>query len=149
MARKKSKSKQLGFLLLAVIVMIAGAVTGLIKTQETDDQNTATLSPENLLLTAHFIDVGQGDSAFLITNEGTVIIDCGTRDAGYTVASYVKTRTDTVDYLISVNLIYDNVKKLKLVLGGDGMHADNIEHLYLIVKRIFKKVFITFALYRH
>jgi len=60
-------------------------------------------------LQVHFIDVGQGDSALLITNEGTVLIDCGTRDAGYTVASYVKDRTDTVDYLILTHPHEDHI----------------------------------------
>ena len=42
-------------------------------------------------LKAHFIDVGQGDSAFLELPDGkTMLIDAGTDEYGETVAEYIK-----------------------------------------------------------
>ena len=48
----------------------------------------------------HFINVGQGDAALILTNNSSVLIDCGTIDAGGKVAEYVGARTDTIDYMI-------------------------------------------------
>lgn len=51
-------------------------------------------------MSVHFIDVGQGDAALILTEEGSVLIDTGPTDSGEEVAAYIKTRTDEIDYLI-------------------------------------------------
>lgn len=48
----------------------------------------------------HFIDVGQGDSALILTDTGSVLIDAGTTESGEKVAAYVKSRTDSIDYMV-------------------------------------------------
>ena len=48
----------------------------------------------------HFINAGQGDAALILTKSSSILIDCGTIDAGEKVAAYVGLRTDTVDYMI-------------------------------------------------
>ena len=48
----------------------------------------------------HFIDVGQGDAALILTDSASVLIDAGTTDSGGKVAAYVKNYTDSLDYMI-------------------------------------------------
>lgn len=51
-------------------------------------------------ISVHFIDVGQGDAALILTENGSVLIDAGTTESGERVAAYVKTYTDSLDYMI-------------------------------------------------
>lgn len=48
----------------------------------------------------HFIDVGQGDAALILTRFAAVMIDAGTTDSGDDLAAYVSNYTDTLDYMI-------------------------------------------------
>lgn len=48
----------------------------------------------------HFIDVGQGDAALILTDSAAVLVDAGTTDSGGKVAAYVKNYTDSLDYMI-------------------------------------------------
>ncbi len=48
----------------------------------------------------HFIDVGQGDAAMIITDEVNILVDCGTGEYADTVIEYVKKYTDTVDLFV-------------------------------------------------
>ncbi len=48
----------------------------------------------------HFIDVGQGDAALILTEHGSVLIDAGPTDSGDKVASYISNRTDSLEYMI-------------------------------------------------
>lgn len=50
-------------------------------------------------LEVHYIDVGQGDAALLLTDEGAVLVDSGTGESGENVAAYVAARTNTIDYM--------------------------------------------------
>lgn len=62
-------------------------------------------------LTAHFIDVGQGDSAFLELPDGkNMLIDAGTHEYGEKVARYIKALDyDTVDYLVATHPHADHI----------------------------------------
>ena len=48
----------------------------------------------------HFIDVGQGDAALIITDEVHVLVDCGTYEQSSTVIEYVKQYTDEIDLFV-------------------------------------------------
>jgi len=48
----------------------------------------------------HFIDVGQGDAAMIMTDEVHILVDCGTGEYADTVIEYVKKYTDTVDLFV-------------------------------------------------
>lgn len=48
----------------------------------------------------HFIDVGQGDAAMIITDEVHILVDCGTGEYADTVIEYAKKYTDTIDLFV-------------------------------------------------
>lgn len=57
----------------------------------------------------HFIDVGQGDCAMIITEEATVVIDTGPQDHAKSTEKYIKRYTDTIDYLILTHPHEDHI----------------------------------------
>lgn len=48
----------------------------------------------------HFIDVGQGDAAMILTDEVTVLVDCGTGEYSDTLAEYIRQYTDQIDLFV-------------------------------------------------
>jgi len=48
----------------------------------------------------HFIDVGQGDAAMVITSEAVVVIDCGTVSSSDVLTEYIRRYTDKIDCLV-------------------------------------------------
>ncbi len=68
----------------------------------------------------HFIDVGQGDSALVLTENGTVLVDAGTTDSGKDAAAYIKNRTNTIDYMILTHPHEDHI-------GGASFIMDDVK----------------------
>lgn len=56
--------------------------------------------PKDVNAQFHFIDVGQGDAALIITDEVHVLVDCGTYEQSGTVIEYVKQYTDKIDLFV-------------------------------------------------
>src|SRR5690606_14724480 len=68
-------------------------------------------------LTVHFIDVGQGDSILVQTEEKTLLVDGGNRSAGQKVVAYLKKAGITsIDYLIATHPDADHIGGLIDVL---------------------------------
>ena len=57
----------------------------------------------------HFIDVGQGDSTLIMSEDGVVVIDAGPQDHADSTERYIKSYTDTIDYLILTHPHEDNI----------------------------------------
>ena len=57
----------------------------------------------------HFIDVGQGDSTLIVTEDAAVLIDAGPTDAAETTARYIRGYTDTIDYMILTHPHEDHI----------------------------------------
>ncbi len=68
----------------------------------------------------HFIDVGQGDSTMIINETGVVVIDAGPQDHADSTEKYIKSYTDTIDYLILTHPHEDHI-------GGADELFDSIE----------------------
>lgn len=72
----------------------------------------------NAKLIVHFIDVGQGDSILLESNDEYVLIDAGERDSGNTVSDYIKSRgADELKYVIATHPHTDHAGGLRTVLN--------------------------------
>lgn len=48
----------------------------------------------------HFIDVGQGDASMLVSDEATVVIDCGPVSSSDVLCEYIAAYTDRIDCLV-------------------------------------------------
>lgn len=57
----------------------------------------------------HFVDVGQGDCAMIITEDTTVVIDAGPQDHAKSTERYISRYTDTIDYLILTHPHEDHI----------------------------------------
>ncbi len=65
----------------------------------TASQTTDTTVPP--LMTAHFIDVGQGDSTLFVSDGETMLVDCGESEYGETVMQYLTANSVThLDYFV-------------------------------------------------
>lgn len=99
--------------------------TGEKETVEVDNSASIMTSPD---LSVHFIDVGQGSSAFIELPDGTtMLIDAGIKSQGTTVCNYISGLGYTqIDYLVLTHGDNDHV-------GGMGKVLDTFE-----VKNIYR-----------
>lgn len=72
------------------------------------------------VLKAHFIEVGQGDSAFYEMPDGkTMLVDAGTSSAGQTVVSYVRDLGyEKIDYVVATHPHEDHIGGMSAVLSA-------------------------------
>jgi len=57
----------------------------------------------------HFIDVGQGDSTLILTQDAAVLIDAGPTDTGEETVRYIRNYTDSIDYMILTHPHEDHI----------------------------------------
>ena len=71
-------------------------------------------------LTAHFIDVGQGDSEFLELPDGrTMLIDAGESSEGSTVVGYIRSLGySDIDYVVATHPHSDHIGGMPAVFGA-------------------------------
>ncbi len=111
------KSKRLLALILVLLLVFAFSGCHLPPPAPHLDGDGEEVSPE---LTVHFIDVGQGDSIFIQTDEQNVLIDAGERSAGEVVVDYLQGQ---------------GVTELDLVIGTHP-HSDHIGGLIQVLTDI-------------
>ena len=68
-------------------------------------------------LTVHFIDVGQGDSILLMSDDGNVLIDAGPNSAEEALSAYLKSvNVKKIDYLILTHPHEDHIGGADMIL---------------------------------
>lgn len=72
----------------------------------------------------HFIDVGQGDSSMFLTEDNAVVIDSGTAENASRTESYIKSRTDKIDYLILTHPHEDHIGGAQEIL--ENIKVENV-----------------------
>ena len=127
MARRKTKSNTLVFLLAAVIVILAAVVTGITKSQPSDKPSSAPATQEQEVpaLSAHFIDVGQGDCTLFVSGDETMLIDSGEYNYRDTVVDYLKEMGITeLDYIVTTHAHSDHMGSMAYVI--ENIDVENI-----------------------
>lgn len=109
------------FIIIAVVVVIFAIIEGTGITDKSPVSNTA----EGQLLTAHFIDVGQGDCTLFISGDETMLIDCGEREYADTVINDLSSFGVTeLDYVVITHAHSDHMGGMAEVL--DSVPTKNI-----------------------
>ena len=67
--------------------------------------------------TVHFIDVGQGDAALIVTDAGSVLVDAGPAAADAKLLAYVKRYTPKLDWLVLSHPHEDHIGGAARILG--------------------------------
>ena len=110
--------KRLLSLLMALIILLSLASCS------SSNKNEFTIPDSEAKLIVHFIDVGQGDSVLLESNDEFVLIDAGEREYGDKVLDYIVDRgADELKYVIATHPHSDHAGGLRTVL--DGIDAEN------------------------
>ena len=68
-------------------------------------------------VSVHFIDVGQGDAALVLTGEHAVLVDAGPVAVGRTTAEYVRSYTKKLDYVLISHPHEDHMGGLPEIIG--------------------------------
>lgn len=72
----------------------------------------------------HFIDVGQGDSTLILTQDAAVLIDAGPTDAGEETVRYIRNYTDSIDYMILTHPHEDHIGGAVKIINN--LHVKNV-----------------------
>lgn len=121
--------KILCFVLVVAILTAMTCGCGVVDVQETgypvrsdgytaSDFENGTFYGQNGLLTAHYIDVGQGDSEFIeLPNGECMLIDAGESGSGTYIADYISDLGyDTIDYLVATHPHSDHIGGMTTII---------------------------------
>ncbi|RYI32035.1 MBL fold metallo-hydrolase [Bacillus infantis] len=84
-------------------------------------------------LTAHFIDIGQGDATYIkMPNGDDILIDAGSKAKGEDVVAYLKKKkVDDIEYMIATHPDADHIGGLDEVLAAfkvENVYAPKVSH---------------------
>lgn len=124
----KSKITLIVLLIVAVVITLSDAY----EDYRSFEKAKQAISQTNGLFSAHFIDVGQGDSTLLATPDGKyMLIDCGPTDSSDYVVKYLDNiGVDKLEYLVISHPHEDHY-------GGAEAVLQNFEVENLIVHKEF------------
>lgn len=128
MATRKSDKNEKNNLPFTIMIVMAGiAVAAFIAQSGWDpisdffglNEKPAANRPAEGTVQVHFIDVGQGDCALILTNEKTVLIDSGDRDYADRVIQYIKRmEIETIDLIIVSHLHADHMGGMDKIIAA-------------------------------
>lgn len=103
--------------LTTAVITILIAVASLIFYKVSDKQAEPAVSPDNTSFSAHFVDVGQGDSTLITCDGEAMLVDGGTGDAEDDLIQYLKNQgITTLKYVIATHPHEDHIGGLDAVL---------------------------------
>lgn len=134
---RKSKNKKIAvpvailsifLIIISVVLDKAGVLDEAI--QNTPPVNSAEVesaTPDDgeIILTAHFIDVGQGDCSLFISGDNTMLIDCGEAEYSSEVIDEIRSYGVTkLDYIVATHAHSDHMGGMADIINT--ISADNI-----------------------
>ncbi len=127
MNRIKSPGPRTGWCISALILLACIVVAGCTFHGISSHAGTRVIPPSYGVndgrLAVHFIDVGQGDSALILYDNTTVLIDAGEADAGPRVVSYLKRQgVSDIDILIATHPHSDHIGGMQDVFKNFNVH---------------------------
>lgn len=112
-AIKKIKNPKIRLVVIIAVVVIAA----IIALYELISAPSQTADTNNTFLSAHFIDVGQGDCTLFVSGDKTMLIDSGEAEYGDTVVSYIKKLGITeLDYVVATHAHSDHMGSMAYVI---------------------------------
>lgn len=122
--------------LVIILLLLTLLLTSCVKEESKDHLNVSAAGQANLEI--HFIDVGQGDSSFIILPNGeNILIDGGSRSQTEKLKSYLKDlNIKKIDYLIGTHPHEDHIGSL-----GNIIKSFDIGKVYLPEKTNNTEVF--------
>ncbi|MBQ6808387.1 MAG: MBL fold metallo-hydrolase [Firmicutes bacterium] len=125
MVRKRRSPKNLIGSILVLLILAVYFFANPADTQDSgeggDIPTLSAESPDEIQgdLLVSFIDVGQADSILVEQGEQTLLIDCGTKDAGEQVLQYLEARSvEALDYLVLTHPHEDHIGGAVAVLDA-------------------------------
>ena len=110
MNNKKVASQILVFLIFFTIIIIAIVIQNNNIHTETNSPEYANLNINQNELNIFYLDVGQGDSTFIIINGCNMLIDSGNEQDGYYIVQFLKAQNiDKIDYFILTHCDEDHI----------------------------------------
>ena len=105
-ARKKRETPaiRLNLPLWLCVVLLVAAIAACFALNAASDN-----TPPDGELRVHFIDVGQGDAALLVTSDAAILIDAGPTDTRYETAKFVARFADKLDMMILTHPHEDHI----------------------------------------
>lgn len=112
-------------MMLTVLMMLSGC--GIIMESGTEANKKASQTSveaginetESSTLNVHFIDVGQGDSILIESDNRYMLVDAGENDQGDTVVSYLRSLgVEQLDYVIGTHPHSDHIGGLDVVINA-------------------------------
>ena len=129
MAKRKSINKKYLSAFAVIIALIVAAILGLtglsdkpddtaVPENNVADTTVSTTKADEKLMTAHFIDVGQGDCTLFISGDETMLIDCGEEKYSDTVIRDLQSYGVTeLDYVVVTHAHSDHMGGMADILN--------------------------------
>lgn len=129
--RKRSKNKKIAvpvaiLSIFLIIISIALDKAGILdETMQNAYNDNSVNSSSEIILTAHFIDVGQGDCSLFISGSDTMLIDCGEAEYSDEVIAEIRSYGITkLDYIVATHAHSDHMGGMADIINT--ISTDNI-----------------------
>lgn len=120
MAKRKSNTKLISFIVIAVIVILSGVVTKFAfgGSEELYNKTGLTDSEKSADMYVHFIDVGQGDCTLVTCGDTALLFDSGESSESQKVINYLKNKgIEDIDCCVATHPHSDHIGSMYKVLS--------------------------------